>query len=280
MQRVQQQLHADEAKHHREAVWQVHQAVKQAVEQEVELAQAQQRERVGGEHEEGFLGDAVDRRDGVEGEHDIDKPDRQQGDEQRGDCLLAGLSPRNEPVGVVRLGHRDDLAQRLHHKHVVRVRIVLVGHLVIHQLDGGVDEERGEDVEHVRPRLDDHRAEQDEHEAADQRDHDADEQHLLLVRARDLERAHDQGEDEQVIHRQRQLGDVAGEELHGVLGVPQPPDQPAEQARHGHVEQRPAARLLHRRLVRGTHVRDEVEDEKSQDHSRGNQPNVQGHMHK
>ena len=103
---------------------------------------------------------------------------------------------------MVRLGHRNDLAQGLDHEHVIRIRIFLISGLVIDHLDRGVQQERSEDVEHIGPCLDDHCAQQNEQQTADQRDHNADEQHLLLICTRDLERTHDQREDEEVIHTQ------------------------------------------------------------------------------
>ena len=57
----------------------------------------------------------------------------------------------------------------------------------------------------------------DEDGAQDQRDDDAVEQHLVLVDLRDGERRQDDHEDEQVVDRQAQLGQVAGEELAAVV---------------------------------------------------------------
>ena len=103
---------------------------------------------------------------------------------------------------MIRLGYRNDLTQRLHHQHVIRVFVGLVCRLVVDEFDRRVDQESCEQVEHVRPGLDDHRTQQDEQEAEDQRHDNADQQHLLLVRPRDFKGAHNQGEHEQVIHRQ------------------------------------------------------------------------------
>ncbi len=54
------QLHADEGEHDRQALAQVDETVEQAADQEEQLPQAHQRERVGGEHDVGLAGQAED----------------------------------------------------------------------------------------------------------------------------------------------------------------------------------------------------------------------------
>jgi len=71
VQGVNDELEADEAEDDRQAVVEVDESVEQPVNEEVELAQAQQGEGVGGEDQEGLAGQGVDRGDGVDGEHDI-----------------------------------------------------------------------------------------------------------------------------------------------------------------------------------------------------------------
>ena len=77
------------AEDHRQAVVQVDQPVHQAAEQEVELAQAHQREDVRGEDDERALGDAEDRRDGVDREHQVRHADGDEDDDHRGEQALA-----------------------------------------------------------------------------------------------------------------------------------------------------------------------------------------------
>ena len=96
------------------------------------------------------------------------------------------------------------------HHEVVRV-VVVVG--VADQADGGVEQERAEDVEHPGELVDRHRAERDEDAAEDQRQDDADQERLLLILLGHVEAGHDDQEDEQVVDRQAVLGEPAGEEL-------------------------------------------------------------------
>ena len=63
MQRVVDELETNEAKNHREAVMQEHNTIQQAVDKEIELTQAEQRERVCGKHQVRLRRQRVDRGD-------------------------------------------------------------------------------------------------------------------------------------------------------------------------------------------------------------------------
>ena len=91
VQGVQDQLDADEGQDRRQAVGEVDQAVQQSVDQEVQLAQAHQRERRGGEDDEDVLGQAEDGRDRVQGEQDVRAADGHHDQQHRGQDLLAVL---------------------------------------------------------------------------------------------------------------------------------------------------------------------------------------------
>ena len=103
---VQDQLDADEAEQERQPVGQVDQALQQPADEEVELAQAHQREDVRGEDDVGVLGQAVDRRDRVEREQQVGGAERQDHQEHRGDQSLAAL-PHGELRAVPLLGGRE-----------------------------------------------------------------------------------------------------------------------------------------------------------------------------
>ena len=283
MQSMEEQLDANEEQDDAQAVRQVHQAVQQPVDEEEHLAQAHQRECVRREHQERLRGDAVDGRDGVEGKHDVDQPDSCQRHKQRGEGELALLLPRLLAVGqlvpVVARGDVNDLAQPLDDEHVIGVGLWGIVDLIDEQLHCGVDEEDSEEVEHVRPRRDDGCAEHDEDQAEDQRQHNTDEQHLLLVLPWDLERRHDEREDEQVIHTQRLLGDPTGVELRGVLVIPEHPHHPAKDEGDHHVENGPARGLLDGGLMRGADVAIEIENKEAQYHHDGDGPDPDRYMH-
>ena len=95
VQGMQDQLHADERQDGRQPVGQVDQPVQQAVDEEVELAQAQQRERGGGEDDEDVLGQAEDRRDRVQREQDVGAADGHHDQQHRGQDPLAVLRSVN-----------------------------------------------------------------------------------------------------------------------------------------------------------------------------------------
>ena len=66
----------------------------QPLQQEVELAQAHERERVGGEHEVRLAGDPEHRRDAVEGEEQVGGADGQHDDGHRGERAPPGDARR------------------------------------------------------------------------------------------------------------------------------------------------------------------------------------------
>ena len=88
---VDDQLVADEAQDDRQAPGEVDEAIEHAVDQEVELAQAHQRERDGGEDQVGLLGEAEDGRDRVEGEQDVRAADADHHEQHGGHGPLAVL---------------------------------------------------------------------------------------------------------------------------------------------------------------------------------------------
>ena len=93
----------------------------------------------------------------------------------------------------------DNLAQDLDHAHVVGIGLRGVVCLVPDEFDGGLEQEDGEEVEDVRPGRNDRCAKEDEGKSEEKRQGDADEQHLLLVLARNFKGTHDEREDEEVI---------------------------------------------------------------------------------
>ena len=155
VQRVQDELDADEPEDHREALRQVHEALQQAADEEVQLAQAEQRERVRGEHDVRLVGQAVDRRDRVEREQEVGRPDRDHHHEHRREHALA-VDPDAQPVAVVLLGGRQ---HALEHADGEAVRLRPSGSCSAScfsrgQLDGRVHQERAEEVEHPGELLD------------------------------------------------------------------------------------------------------------------------------
>ncbi|MPN27008.1 hypothetical protein SDC9_174435 [bioreactor metagenome] len=118
----------------------------------------------------------------------------------------------------------------------LRPRLAIVGH----ELDAGVEEERPEDEEHPGELVDDRRAEGDEDAAEDEGEDDARHQSELLVLPGHAHAAEDDDEDEEVVDRQRVLGQVSREELDGIVparlagfgqGVGKQADADAEQDR-------------------------------------------------
>jgi hypothetical protein len=155
---LEDELDADEAEDDGQADRQVDEAVEQPVEQEVQLPQAQQRERVGGEDDVRLLGQAEDRRDGVEREQDVGRADRDHDEQQRRGNALA-VDAGDDLGAVVLARGRQDLLHELEQRVVADLRLLVA---VTGELDRRVDEEGAEQEEHADEGLDEGRAHRDE----------------------------------------------------------------------------------------------------------------------
>ena len=90
------------------------------------------------------------------------------------------------------------------------------------------------------------RAGQHERQPQHDRPQNAPEQHPVLVLHGHLEEAEDDGEDEDVVHRQRPFDHVAGQEGHARLAAEPPPDQAVEGGGQAAPEDGPAGRFAQR----------------------------------
>ena len=133
------------------------------------------------------------------------------------------------------------------------------------QLPRRVEEEDPEDEEQPVEVRQQNRADGNEDSAQDQCADDAQLQHLQLLLLGNGERRHDDDEDEQVVHRQAELGDVAGEELETELRPGREPDAETEDHRQRHVHQHRYAGLPHGDHVRPAAHDDEVDKEHERD---------------
>ena len=161
----------------------------------------------------------------------------------------------------------------------VLVVLVVVGLAAPGQLDGRVDEEGAEDVEHPGVGVDDDRTQRDEDAAQDDRDDDADHEGRLLELRRHLEAAHDEQEDEEVVDRQRVLGQPSGIELTGILTAPLPPDEEAEEDRAGDEEDEVASCLAHRGDMGSPRDDEDVDGEEHGHQTDRQEPAPGGNVH-
>ena len=152
------------------------------------------------------------------------------------------MAPSYSLVAGKRLSHE------LHE--AVLLVLVVVALALAGQLDRGVEEEGAEDVEDPAELLDGGGAEPDEQATQDDRDDDADHQCGLLELLGHGELRHDQEEDEQVVDRQRVLGQPAGVELAGQLGPREVPHPEPEEDGRTDVPTQGQARLAVGRAVR------------------------------
>ena len=102
-----------------------------------------------------------------------------------------------------------------------------------HHLDAGEYEKCAEQVKCPRELLDDGRTRCDQSSAHHKRAEDAPEQHAVLELHRHPEIGEDECDDEDVVHRERQLDDVASDELNRVLLLPTVDERGSdEQSKH------------------------------------------------
>jgi hypothetical protein len=208
---LEQHLGADEDQDEREADPQVAEAVRRTGQQGVERAHAEQREGVGAEHDERVGRDAEDRRDRVHGEDHVGGRDGED-DHQQGRGVALAVALDGEPAVLVVVGDRHQAPRQADARVRVRVEGAVVLAVQGHP-DARDEQDRAEDVEHEVQGVHELGARGDEDEPQDERQDDADLQDLLAVGVRHGHGPEDQGEDEQVVQRQRALEQVAREEL-------------------------------------------------------------------
>src|SRR5688572_15872840 len=185
-------LHADEGQHQAQAVVQEVELVHQAVQHEVEGAQAEHGEDVRREDDERVVGDAEDGWDRVDGEDDVGGLDDEQHDEQRRRPQLAVLADE-ELLPLVSVDDAQAALQEADRRVLLRLHL----HLAVAQdLDSGVDQEDAEEVEDPPELGDERHAEDDEQPAQQDGAEDAPEQHTVAVLGGRPEVLEDDDEDE------------------------------------------------------------------------------------
>src|SRR5215472_17801892 len=131
--------------------------------------------------------------------------------------------------------------------------------MLAQQFDSAVYKDRTEHIDDPMEAIEQGDAGNDEDGAHDQRADDSPEQHLMLKLPGHSEIAKDQKEDEKIVHAERELDDVTGDELKRKLlvGPRRPPDhllakeidQNREQAGQTDPHDRPADRLAEADVV-------------------------------
>ena len=111
-------------------------------------------------------------------------------------------------------------------------------------LDAAVEEEGAEEVEDPIHQGDERDADADHQAAHDQRAENAPVQDAMLVFAGNAEIGKDEGDDKDVVHREGQLDQIAGDELEGLLLSTQGLQGQGKEHRQGEPDRRPGERFL------------------------------------
>jgi hypothetical protein len=152
------------------------------------------------------------------------------------------------------------------------VRRVAVLALRLEHVSRRHQQDEAEQVEDPGELVDEGGAEEDEAGPSNEREDDPEEQDLLLVGAGNPEAGHDDEEDEEVVDRERLLGDVPSEVLGPGLRAAEHEDADTEQQRDADVQRRPRGRLAQRRRVGLADVEVEVEEQQPADRHDGQRP--------
>jgi hypothetical protein len=207
-------------------------------------------------------GDRVDR------EHDVGRLDDDECGQERGRQAPAPLAD-DERRTAVAVGHGNEPAEETEHRVLLGLDGMPAGAC---QAEAGHDQEDAQQVDDPVGRTQDHGPGADEDGPEDDRPEDPPEQQAVLVRRRDGEGGEDDGEDEDVVDRERQLDQVAGQVLtagRGAAGRGDPgPEPEGQRDPHGAPQ-----RGLAERDGLGPAVEDEqVEGEHSADDGGQHQP--------
>ena len=161
----------------------------------------------------------------------------------------------------------------------VLLELVVVVATLSGQLDRRVDEEGAEDVEDPGELVDRRRADRDEDAAEHEGDDDAHHQRRLLELLRHAELGHDDEEDEEVVDRERVLGQPSRVVLGGELHTGEVPDAEAEDEGQPDVHRERGAGLLVRRHVWPASDDEDVEQQDGRRHPDGQGPDPGGNVH-
>ena len=257
VQRLGEQLDADEGEYHAQAGLQVDQSGEQPGHQEVQVAQPEQGEHVRAEHQERIPGQPEHGRDGVDREDEVSHPERDHQREHPGRAA-PGQPCRDAPRGPA----RRVLCRGAWHPGFVRGGPAgpreLAGDVtgagsgglrclvrVPRYLGRRIEEKEAEQVFQPPEPVQGGRAEPDDGAAQHHGDTDAGEHHAAVEPARHLGPADQDDEDQQVVHGEAVLGQPAGEELPGGRAPRGDGQHGAEAHRQHHGGQRPPGRFCH-----------------------------------
>ena len=192
----QDHLYADEEENEADAVLEKREVAVDGSEGEVERAESENGEDIGGNEYEGIARDGEHGGDGVDGKGDVGGLDDDERNEERRGEPPSVLD--DEETVAVHFGRDGEEALEDPNEEVaLGVRFVIV--VVAEHLDGGTDEDDAEEEEDPFEARDDDDAGKDEDAAEDERADDAPEEDFVLVFSLDAEIGKEHEEDEEIV---------------------------------------------------------------------------------
>ena len=204
-----QHLHADDRQNDGERRLEIPELLDEACESEVERSQAEDREHVRREHEKGVGGDREDRRDTVDGEYEVGRLHEYERDHERRDERLPALRDP-ELLAVVFFRDAEMAMQPAYDEGFFRGLFLLLDHK---HPDRGHHQEDAKEIQDPFVARDQCCATGNHRAPHQQGSEHAPEQHAVLHAERHAEVSEDEGDDEDIVHRERELHDVSRQEL-------------------------------------------------------------------
>ena len=241
-----QHLHAHEGKHGREPVVQEVEFFHHAREQEIQGPKPEDREHVRREHEEWIPRDREDGGDRIQGEQDVGRLDHDEDDKERRrdfpNAALDGLLGE-ETMPIVVRRNPDEPPDELQNRIPLGLDVGLP--LGCHA-NSRNHQERAEHIDEPLEPLEEQPTGADHRPPQRQRAEDAPEEHAVLIGGRDAKVVEDEDEDEDVVYRECELDQIAGQELKTRLGAALIEDEGVEKRRRDHHHHGPTRGFLER----------------------------------
>src|SRR5664279_2403229 len=163
---------------------------------------------------------------------------------------------------------------------ILRMRLLVPGE---NHFQAGENQERTERHEQPFEAVDEFDAQPDHQPAHEQRAQDAPEEHAMLVTRRNGKMREDEGDDEDIVHRERQLDDIAGDEFDRLLELPVRHqcrrDDESEQHGQGEPHARPRQRLAEFYDMRLAMKHSQVEREENEHAEQKSRPVPRGDLY-
>ena len=254
---LEEHFEAYEGEDEGQAIVEVVKGVKEVFDTEKEGAEAEDGKDVRRIDEKGVAGNGEDGGDRVEGKEDVARLYCHEGEKEGGKGAVVDEFAGGAVMGDFKVP-RQIAENRV--RRWIDLLIFLEG-----ELDSGIDEEKGKEVEHPLDMADQGQASHDKKGAKDDGSKDAPKEHFMQVAGRNMKILKNEEKNEEIVDRQRLLDEVGGQKQEGVVRAPAVPDPKVKKERKTYPEGTRQEGLSHRNFV-GFSMHQHVDAEEDRDH--------------